>query len=94
MRGARGAPWALRGPALIVAALALLPSAYLVLRALGAEDFLGLLLRERTLAVLGRSLLLATAVTLACTVSGPIFMRYGRPGSIGSADIHSSVASN
>ncbi|MGH2593533.1 MAG: ABC transporter permease [Anaerolineae bacterium] len=53
---------------MLVAAGTLLPVTYLVLRALGAEDFVGLLFRARTLEVLLRTLALSGAVTLASIV--------------------------
>lgn len=52
-------------PAALVAAGTLLPVAYLLIRALGAEDVMGLLLRPRTLQVLWRSVVLALTVTVA-----------------------------
>jgi iron(III) transport system permease protein len=59
------------GAGLLVALLGLLPIAYLlVLVASGDEAALALLLRERTLAVLGRSLLLAATVTTATLMIG------------------------
>src|SRR5918996_1116744 len=59
------------GAGLLVALLGLLPIAYLlVLVASGDESALALLLRERTLAVLGRSLLLAATVTTATLMIG------------------------
>ena len=70
--GARGpAPPAwLVGAGLVVALLGLLPIAYLVLVAGSSEDAVGLVLRERTLGVLGRSLLLAATVTTASALIG------------------------
>lgn len=61
-------PLVFSAPAAVVAAATILPLAYLALRAFGAEDFIPLLLQPRTLQVLGRSLALAAAVTVACVV--------------------------
>lgn len=60
-------------PGVLLATGTLLPVAYLFLRALGAEDFLGLLLRTRTLHVLLNTAGLAAAVTLAsAAISIPV----------------------
>src|SRR5918999_5955685 len=71
-RERRPAPPAwLVGAGLLVALLGLIPVAYLlVLVASGDESALALLLRERTVAVLGRSLLLAATVTAATVAIG------------------------
>jgi len=55
-------------PAALVAAGTLLPLTYLLIRALGAEDWVALLTRPRMLQVLGRSLLLALSVSVASAV--------------------------
>lgn len=55
-------------PAMLVAIGTLLPVAYLVLRALGAQNFIELLLRPRTFDVLVRTLALAGTVTLSSIV--------------------------
>ncbi|HEU0101537.1 MAG TPA: iron ABC transporter permease [Mycobacteriales bacterium] len=59
-------------PAVVTAAVALLPLLYLAVRALqhGPAVALDVLWRHRTAVVLGRSLLLATTVTAACLVLG------------------------
>ena len=59
-------------PALIAAALALLPLVYLGVRALerGWQPAADVLLRERTLRLVARSLALAAVVTAACLVLG------------------------
>ena len=68
----RRAPALLAVPALVVALLALLPVGYLGVRAtergIGAAG--DVLLRERTAALLGRSVLLAVTVTVATVVLG------------------------
>jgi iron(III) transport system permease protein len=61
-------PLAILLPAALLAAGTLLPVAYLVLRALGADDALGLLVRPRTGQVLVRSLVLAFSVAGASTL--------------------------
>lgn len=59
------------GAGLLVAALGLLPIAYLVvLAASSGESALALALRDRTLGVLGRTLLLAATVTTASVLIG------------------------
>lgn len=55
-------------PAVMVAGAMLVPITYLVLRAIQAEDALGLILRKTTLETLIRTLWLAGTVTLASTV--------------------------
>jgi iron(III) transport system permease protein len=59
-------------PALLAAAVALLPVVYLVVRALsgGLDAAVDVVARERTLELVARSLLLTSAVTLACLVLG------------------------
>jgi iron(III) transport system permease protein len=57
-------PLVFLAPAAVVAAGTLLPVTYLLIRALGAEDVMALLLRPRTLQVLVRSLALAVTVSL------------------------------
>jgi len=54
----------------LVAALGLLPIGYLVVLAASSEDALALVLRDRTLAVLARTLALAATVTLASVTIG------------------------
>ncbi len=67
----RAPPGWLVAVGLIVALLALVPIAYLViLTASAGADALALVLRERTLAVLARTLLLAGIVTLASVLVG------------------------
>ncbi|MBI2867335.1 MAG: iron ABC transporter permease [Chloroflexi bacterium] len=72
-RGVRGArrPWppvVLWVPAIAVAAAMALPLAYLLIRTFGAGDeALDLLLRSRTVRVLGQTVLLAVTVTAAAT---------------------------
>ncbi|HEX2766577.1 MAG TPA: iron ABC transporter permease [Candidatus Limnocylindria bacterium] len=69
-RTAAPPPW-LVGVALLVALLALVPIAYLVVLTVSAgEEAIELALRERTLAVLGRTLLLAGTVTVASILVG------------------------
>ncbi len=65
-------PPALLGPALVAAALALVPVGYLLVRAVeaGPRQVLDIVLRERTAELLGRSLLLTGLVTLLATVLG------------------------
>jgi len=65
-------PLLLLVPSLLAAALSLLPLGYLVRRATeqGWPVVVELLWRQRTLELLGRSLLLAATVTLACAVVG------------------------
>lgn len=65
-------PLVLLVPSVLAAGLAVLPLAYLVRRATeqGWAVVGETLWRQRTLELLGRSLLLATSVTLACTVLG------------------------
>lgn len=72
MRTRRRAPVPLVAAAGLVAALALLPLAYLVLRTLqaGPKRVAEILLRPRTLELIAASLGLAAAVTLACLVLG------------------------
>ena len=55
---------------LLVALLGLLPIAYLAVLAVSSDDALGLVLRDRTLGVLGRTLLLAGTVTAASVLIG------------------------
>jgi len=55
-------------PAIIVAGAMLVPIVYLVLRAIQAEDALGLILKKTTLETLLRTVWLASTVTLASTV--------------------------
>ena len=59
-------------PALIAAAVALLPLVYLVVRSLdsGVGELISVLWRERTVRLTVRSLGLAAAVTFACLVLG------------------------
>jgi iron(III) transport system permease protein len=65
------APAWLVGAGLVVAALALVPIAYLVILALSAgAEALALVLRDRTLEVLGSTVLLAATVTAATIVIG------------------------
>ncbi|HVF20195.1 MAG TPA: iron ABC transporter permease [Mycobacteriales bacterium] len=68
----RRAPAALVAPAVVVALAAVLPIAYLLVRA--TENGLGtagrILFRERTAALLGRSVALAVAVTVSSAVIG------------------------
>ncbi|HYN29975.1 MAG TPA: iron ABC transporter permease [Dermatophilaceae bacterium] len=72
MRPGSGAPPLLTLPALLVAGVALLPLAYLLVRAAeaGPVRVAGILLRERTVLLVGRSLLLVLLVTAACLVLG------------------------
>jgi iron(III) transport system permease protein len=66
-------PFIYTAPAMLVAIGTLLPVAYLVLRALGAENFVELLFRPRTIEVLVRTLALTAAVTLtSITLSIPL----------------------
>ena len=58
------------GAGVLVALLGLLPIAYLVILAGSSEDAASLVLRDRTLGVLGRTLLLAAIVTTASIVIG------------------------
>ncbi len=59
----RRAPWPLVGAGLIIAFLALLPLAYLVIRALGSEsDVVGFLLRPRTVGAVAATLALGALV--------------------------------
>jgi iron(III) transport system permease protein len=61
----------LAGAGVVVAMLGVLPIAYLVLLTIGnAEDAAVLVLRDRTLGVLGRTLLLAGTVTVASVLIG------------------------
>ena len=60
----------LAGAGLVVALLGLLPIAYLAVLAGSSDDALGLVLRDRTIGVLGRTLLLAATVTSASVVVG------------------------
>ena len=60
----------LAGAGLVVALLGLLPIAYLAVLAGSSDDVLGLVLRDRTIGVLGRTLLLAATVTTASVVVG------------------------
>lgn len=59
-------------PALLAALLAVIPVGYLLIRAweAGARQVLGIVLRERTAELLGRSLLLTGLVTLTATILG------------------------
>ena len=59
-------------PAVVAALVAVLPLAYLLVRGFeqGAGVVGDILLRERTLSLVGRSLLLAAAVTVCCLVIG------------------------
>ena len=61
-------------PAVLTAATALLPLAYLLVRAFdrGPDAVVAVLWRSRTAALLSRSLLLALAVTAACLVVGVV----------------------
>ena len=69
-RGPRPPAW-LVGTGLLVALLALVPIGYLVALAIGAgEEALALVLRDRTVGVLGRTLLLAATVTTASVLVG------------------------
>ncbi|MGI8999647.1 MAG: ABC transporter permease [Candidatus Limnocylindria bacterium] len=63
-------PTWLAAAGLLVALLGLLPIAYLVLLAGSSDDALGLVLRDRTIGVLGRTLLLAATVTTAAVLIG------------------------
>ena len=58
------------GAGVLVAALGLLPIAYLVILAGSSEDAASLVLRDRTLGVLARTLLLAATVTAASVLIG------------------------
>ena len=58
------------GAGLLVALLGLLPIAYLIIVAGSSDGALGLLLRDRTIGVLGRTLLLAATVTTASVLIG------------------------
>ena len=58
------------GAGLLVGLLGLLPIGYLVVLALSSEDAAALVVRDRTLAVLGRTLLLAGTVTAAAVLVG------------------------
>ena len=71
-RPARSLPRTLVAPALLAAAVALLPLAYLAVRALerGPGYALGILADARTGALVARSLALAGTVTAACLVLG------------------------
>ncbi|MCA1571638.1 MAG: iron ABC transporter permease [Chloroflexi bacterium] len=60
----------LAGAGLLVAVLGLLPVGYLVVVAATSDDALGLVLRDRTIGVLGRTLLLAATVTIASLLIG------------------------
>ena len=85
-RGRRRLPLVFTAPAVLAAGIALLPVAYLVVRALGRGPgyALDLLARPRTVALLGRSLLLAAVVTAASSVIGIslawLLTRTGVPG--------------
>lgn len=67
-----GAPAFLTVPAVVVAAVALLPIGYLLVRTseAGLDRVVSILLRERTVTLIGRSLGLAASVTLLCLVIG------------------------
>jgi len=66
-----GPPIWLVGAGVVVAGLALVPIAYLIVLALAAgEDALTLAVRDRTLAVLANTVLLAVTVTIAATLIG------------------------
>jgi iron(III) transport system permease protein len=70
LRAAAPPAWVV-GAGVIVALLGLVPIAYLaILAASAGEEAVALALRERTLSVLGRTLLLAGTVTLAAIVIG------------------------
>ena len=58
------------GAGLLVGLIGLLPIGYLVVLALSSQDAGALILRERTVAVLGRTLLLAGTVTVAAVIVG------------------------
>jgi len=66
------APWILLGPGLVTALVALLPIGYLLVRTAeaGLERVADIILRERTLALVLRSLALAGTVTLLSLVIG------------------------
>ena len=66
------APLFLTAPSVLVAVIALLPIGYLLVRTAeaGAARVLAILLRERTLLLIGRSVLLAALVTLLSIVIG------------------------
>lgn len=68
----RRLPGSLVAPALVAAALAVLPLGYLLLRAVeaGGRQVAEIVLRERTAELLGRSLLLTGLVTVGATVIG------------------------
>lgn len=68
-------PWFLLVPGLVAAAVALLPVAYLVIRAFdsGTGRVLEVLARDRTIELVVRSLLLTGAVTTACVLIGLLF---------------------
>lgn len=70
--GVGRAPLFLTVPAVLVALIALVPIGYLVLRSsqAGGVAVADIVLRERTLTLIGRSLALASAVTVACLVVG------------------------
>ncbi|MDO5503513.1 MAG: iron ABC transporter permease [Actinomycetia bacterium] len=69
------APWFLVAPGLVAAAVALLPIGYLIIRSFegGLGRVAEVLLRERTVLLVGRSLGLAVAVTAACVLLGLFF---------------------
>ena len=68
-------PWFLVAPGLVAAAVALLPVAYLVVRAFeaGLSGVLDVLVRERTVLLVARSLALTAAVTTASVLLGLLF---------------------
>jgi len=68
--GVAGAPAWLAGAGGLVAMLGLVPLAYLAILTLSSQDALELVLRERTLGVLARTLALATVVTAASVLIG------------------------
>ncbi len=68
-RGRNPSPF-LRGAGLLVGALCLLPLLYLAVRALAGGGLLEVLLRERSLAVAGRTLTLSVSVALASAALG------------------------
>ena len=67
------AGWTLRLTAWLIALLALLPLAYLIVRAIGTgRDFLPVLLRPRSISVLLNTLLLTLSVTFSATLIGTL----------------------
>lgn len=75
LRSSGKPPWFLVIPGLVAAAVALLPIGYLVVRALdsGPGRVWEVLVRERTVLLIGRSVALTVAVTAACILLGLLF---------------------